>query len=74
VKVAALVLFAVLACYAMAPVPAHAIVGTALDVEAGTSSNVVEVDRRCGPGWHWRRGHYNRYGHWVRGHCVHNRH
>ena len=28
--------------------------------------------RGCGPGAHWVRAHYNRVGHWVRGHCAPN--
>src|SRR5207248_10494530 len=28
------------------------------------------VIRRCAPGKHYIRGHRNRAGHWVRGHCV----
>ena len=27
---------------------------------------------RCGRGWHWVRGHHNRFGRWVPGHCAHN--
>ena len=26
--------------------------------------------RGCGPGGHWVRAHYNRFGHRVRGHCA----
>jgi hypothetical protein len=28
--------------------------------------------RRCAPGWHWVRGHYNQWGAWIRGHCLRN--
>lgn len=31
------------------------------------------VYRHCAPGWHWVRGHHNRYGRWIRGHCAPNR-
>jgi hypothetical protein len=27
---------------------------------------------RCAPGWHWVRGHRNRWGRWVRAHCARN--
>lgn len=27
---------------------------------------------RCGRGWHWVRGHHNRFGRWVPGHCARN--
>ena len=27
---------------------------------------------RCALGWHWVRGHHNRSGRWVRGHCARN--
>jgi hypothetical protein len=27
---------------------------------------------RCALGWHWVRGHHNRWGQWVRGHCARN--
>ena len=30
------------------------------------------VYRRCAPGWHWVGAHHNRWGRWIRGHCVHN--
>jgi hypothetical protein len=33
----------------------------------------VDVDRRCGRGFHYVRRHVNRFGHVVRGHCVRNR-
>ena len=36
------------------------------------SSNIVPVANGCGPGWHWRHGHRNVYGVWIRGHCVPN--
>jgi hypothetical protein len=35
--------------------------------------NIIEVDRRCGRGFHYVRGYRNRYGHWMRGHCRRNR-
>jgi hypothetical protein len=28
--------------------------------------------RRCARGWHWVRGHYNRWGRWVPSHCTRN--
>src|SRR5260370_42644164 len=28
--------------------------------------------RRCGSGWHWVRGHHNRWGRWVPGDCARN--
>lgn len=31
------------------------------------------VYRHCARGWHWVAGHHNRYGRWIRGHCVPNR-
>lgn len=31
------------------------------------------VYRHCRPGWHWVRGHHNRHGRWIRGHCAPNR-
>ena len=31
------------------------------------------VSRHCGPGRHWVRGHHNRWGRWVPGHCAPNR-
>ena len=39
----------------------------------GNSPNIVEVDRRCGPYHYYNRGHRNRAGHFIRGHCVRNR-
>jgi hypothetical protein len=41
--------------------------------QVAPSTNIIEVDRRCGRGFHYVRGHRNRYGHWVRGHCRRNR-
>jgi hypothetical protein len=38
------------------------------------SSNVIEVDRRCGEHRHYVRGHRSRRdGHWIRGQCFRNR-
>jgi hypothetical protein len=37
------------------------------------SPDIVQVDRRCGPGRHFVRGHRNRRGFWVRSHCAPNR-
>ena len=31
------------------------------------------VYRHCHRGWHWVRGHHNRYGRYIRGHCAPNR-
>lgn len=33
----------------------------------------ASASRRCGPGRHWVRGHHNRLGRWVPGHCARNR-
>jgi hypothetical protein len=41
--------------------------------EVAPGPNVIEVDRRCGPGRVWIRGHRNYRGYWVRGHCVRRR-
>jgi hypothetical protein len=38
------------------------------------SSQIVEVAGRCGPDRHYVRSHKRPDGHWVKGHCVHNRH
>jgi hypothetical protein len=32
-----------------------------------------QASYRCGPGFHWVRGHRNRWGRWVHAHCVPNR-
>jgi Ni/Co efflux regulator RcnB len=47
-----------------APVPAR--------LDTGVSSNIVQVDARCGPHRHFIRGFRNRYGRWMPGHCVRN--
>jgi hypothetical protein len=51
------------------PEPSHAVSVSTSRIEAAPSPNIVEVDRRCGPGRHWIHRHRNRAGHWVRGHC-----
>jgi hypothetical protein len=56
-----------------APLQSQAATAGATRIQAAPSSNIVEVDRRCGRGAHWVPGHRNRYGHWVRGHCSRNR-
>jgi hypothetical protein len=37
--------------------------------QAAPSPNIIEVDRRCGPGRVWVPRHRNRHGDLVRGHC-----
>ena len=70
----ALIVIGVLAGASIVPVPAHAMVMTPPTAEQlGPSPNIVQVDRRCGRGFHWVRGHRNRYGHWIRSHCGRNR-
>ena len=39
---------------------------------AGAPAAIEKVAEGCGPGRHWVGGYRNRYGNWVRGHCVHN--
>lgn len=62
------------ALLALSAVPARAMV-PAQPVPSATSSqpNIIYVDRRCGRGRHYVRGHYNRYHRYVRGRCVWNR-
>ena len=37
--------------------------------EAVSASNIVLVDRRCGPDAHWVRPGYAKHGKWRPGHC-----
>jgi len=37
--------------------------------EAASTSNIVLVDRRCGPGSHWVRSGYAKHGKWRPAHC-----
>jgi hypothetical protein len=46
-----------------APLPAK------LDNDGGA---IVQVDMRCGPHHHMVGGHRDRFGHWMRAHCVRN--
>jgi hypothetical protein len=55
----------------LAPAHAAAVPGPGIAVER--SPDIVEVDRRCGPGRHFVPGHRNRRGLWVRSHCAPNR-
>jgi hypothetical protein len=57
---------------ALAPTPAAAMAAPVVP-QIETNPNVIEVDRRCGPGRVWIRGHRNRRGFWVRGHCARRR-
>jgi hypothetical protein len=71
-RVAAIALVGLLAMIA-APAPSQAVTAGPTRLAPAPSSNIVEVDRRCGRGAHWVPGHRNRYGRWVRGHCRDNR-
>ncbi len=69
---AALALLVIVVGAALAPMPAAAMVIPATP-HVMPAPNVIEVDRRCGPGRVWIRGHRNYRGYWVRGHCVRRR-
>ena len=69
---AALALLVIVVGSAQAPTPASAVVVSAVP-QIAPAPNVIEADRRCGPGRVWIRGHRNRRGYWVRGHCVRRR-
>lgn len=61
-------------CFASYPLPALAVPSAAGRAEASSLPNIVDVDRRCGPGRHWVHRYRNKRGHWVRAHCARNRH
>jgi hypothetical protein len=44
------------------------------NMKAENNPNVFEAGPRCGPHAHYVRGHRNRAGYYVRGHCVRNYH
>jgi hypothetical protein len=67
------ILAAVLLGLAPSLAPAHAAVADAPRIVRERSPDIVEVDRRCGPGRHFVPGHRNRRGFWVRSHCAPNR-
>lgn len=67
-RVPALLFLGVLAV-AAAPAPLRAATVAPPLAQAAPSPNIIEVDRRCGPGRHWIARHRNRAGHWIRGHC-----
>jgi hypothetical protein len=69
---AALAFLVIVVGAALAPTPAAAMVALAVP-QITSAPNVIEVDRRCGPGRVWIRGHRNHRGYWVRGHCVRRR-
>jgi hypothetical protein len=64
-----------LACLALAGMVPEASAAAAgvPRVEAGSSPNIVQVDRRCGPRAHFVPRHRARDGRMIRGHCVRNR-
>ena len=72
-RVATLIVLGVLTGVGVAPAPARAIAMTPPTAEVGPSPNIVQVDRRCGPGRHWVRRHRNRDGNLVPGRCFRNR-
>jgi hypothetical protein len=54
------------------PLPSHAAPVSMGELTVGPSSNIVQVDRRCGRGRHYVPRHRNRAGHIVHGRCVYN--
>jgi hypothetical protein len=39
-----------------------------------TSANIVEAAVNCGHDAHYIRGYRDKHGHYVKGHCVRNKH
>jgi len=71
-RAAAVLGFIAVAAVAFATFPAGAAPLAAGKTGSGTAPAIEKVAEGCGPGWHWVGGYRNRWGNWVRGHCVPN--
>jgi hypothetical protein len=68
-RAAAVLLFGIVAIAAL-PAPSEAVTLGGAQVQVTQSPDVIQVDRRCGPGRRFVATHRDRAGHLVRGHCV----
>ena len=69
---AAVLGFIAIAGLAVAALPAGAAPLATGPIGSGPAPAIQKAAEGCGPGWHWVGGYRDRYGNWIRGHCVPN--